>query len=67
MLHLMECPQIRPYWSMVIKFIKEVLKETPAQKDVYTIVFNMSNMAQGKMMSTEACAFARHAFDRFWR
>ena len=27
----------------------------------------MSNIVQGKMMSTEAYAFARHAFDRFWR
>ena len=52
---------------MVIKFIKQVIKESPDHKDVHAIVFNMSNIAQGKMMSIEACAFTRHAFDTFWR
>ena len=52
---------------MVKKFIRDVLKEVSDYKTVNAIVFNMSIMAQGKMMSTEACAFTRHAFDTFWR
>ena len=67
MLHLTECWWIKPYWNMVKKFIRDVLNESPDHKTVHAIVFNMSNIAQAKMMSTEACAFTRHAFDTFWR
>ena len=52
---------------MVRKFLTQVIGESPDQKDIHAIVFNMSNVAQAKMMSTEACAFTRHAFDTFWR
>lgn len=67
MVHVVECCQLRPYWGMVIKFLKEVLGESPDNKNVHAIIFNMSRMAQKKMMSVEARAFVRHAFDTFWR
>ena len=63
----MECREIKPYWNMVLRFIRDIIGDTPAQRTVYTIVFNMSHMVRGEMLSTEGCAFARHAFDRFWR
>ena len=52
---------------MVRKFLTQVIGESPDQKDIYAIVFNISHIAQAKMMSIEACAFTRHAFDTFWR
>ena len=64
MLHMILCMQTKPYWNAVRTFVTSVLGATHERYFERLIIFNTS---RGEMVSTEACAFIRHAANCFYR
>ena len=64
MLHMILCMQTRPYWNAVKAFLRDVLGIQNMQYTDRLIIFNT---VRGEMISTEACAFIRHAVNCFYR
>ena len=58
------CMQTKPYWNAVRTFVTSVLGATHERYFERLIIFNTS---RGEMVSTEACAFIRHAVNCFYR
>ena len=64
MLHLITCMYTRPFWNAVRAFVTNVLGEPHARRIDHLIIFNTIS---GAMISTDACAFIRHAVNCFYR
>ena len=64
MLHLVRCMETRPYWNAVKRFLETVLEVKDINKLDRLIIFNI---IKDQVVSTEACAFIRHAFNTFYR
>ena len=64
MLHLTRCRNIRIYWNAVKDFLSTVLEVKDIQYIENLIIFNI---VKRKLVSTDACAFIRHAFNHFYR
>ena len=64
MLHLVFCRNTRPYWKAVTNFLTNVLG-TPQEKFIDRLI--IFNTARGAVISPEACAFVRHAFNGFYK
>ena len=64
MLHLITCRYTRPLWVAVANFTHTVLG---IERVLHMDSFIIFNTIRGEMISTEACAFVRHAVNRFYR
>jgi hypothetical protein len=64
MLHMILCRRTRPYWNAVRTFTTSILGAPHEQFLDRLVIFNT---IQHQMASTEACAFIRHAVNRFYR
>ena len=65
MLHLIMCIHTRPLWNAVRSFVQVVLGMPYQQYLDRLIIFN--EVRPNTLASTEACAFIRHAVNRFYR
>ena len=63
-LHLLQCRYTQPFWNAVTSFLYTVLN-TPHEQYTHKII--ILNISRGKLISTEACAFVRHALNHFYR
>ena len=61
---MINCMLTRPYWNAVKAFLRDVLG---IQNMQYTDRLIICNVARGEVVSTEACAFIRHAVNCFYR
>ena len=66
MLHLVRCMETRPYWNAVKHFVETVLEMQNVRRTDLLIIFNLKSFTE-PVISTEACAFIRHAFNTFYR
>ena len=64
MLHLVRCMHTKPYWNAVKRFLEQVLGVEVIIHLDRLIIFNC---IRDKVVSIEACAFIRHAFNHFYR
>ena len=62
MLHLIACRYTRPYWNAVQSFTTRILG---ARREGYLDRIIIFNTSHGEIVSTEACAFIRHAVNCF--
>ena len=64
MLHLVQCRNTKQYWNAVVSYLQKVLDLPRVIRVDCLIIFNELG---GKVVSTEACAFIRRAFNIFYR
>ena len=55
---------LKPYWSLVFKFITDVIGDIPPSNHTTAIIFNM--WTRDKLGTDSASAFIRHAFGCFY-
>ena len=63
-LHIVQCHKLKPYWSLVFKFITDVIGDIPPSNHTTAIIFNM--WTRDKLGTDSASAFIRHAFGCFY-
>jgi len=64
MLHLTMCRYARPYWNATRAFVEGIIG-APHERYAHKLI--IFNTAREQVVSTEACAFIRHAVNCFYR